>query len=302
LGDAIRDVDLNFAVTQTNFNRRVAAADEVDAVKAVYDVGNTTLDQLLDAQRRHAEADSAYYRSLLDYNRAIMRVHHRKGSLLEYNGVYLAEGPWPGKAYFDTLRRARQRDASTYLDYGFTRPNVISRGPVEQITHPSSSQADVPTRADEGFEFQETVPHENTQPEVIPAPEQIETTEPTLDATTSGNSLAALPFVGQVEPAFATAQTDRLRIPQYESQHEPQRAALPVQTLLPHNPYRNELANWNEESAIGAPNELPPVNPLRHSKLTPLESFNWIRQQQAPSDETTTGRTTSETPADAADR
>ena len=71
-----------------------------------------TLDLLLDAQRRRAEAESAYYRSLVDYNRAIMNVHYRKGSLLEYDGVYLAEGPWPAKAYFDALRQARKRDAA----------------------------------------------------------------------------------------------------------------------------------------------------------------------------------------------
>jgi hypothetical protein len=63
-----------------------------------------------------------------------MNVHYRKGSLLDYNGVYLAEGPWPGKAYFDALREARKRDASMYLDYGFTRPNVISQGPYQQLT------------------------------------------------------------------------------------------------------------------------------------------------------------------------
>ena len=67
-----------------------------------------TLDLLLQAQQRRAEAESAYYRSLVDYNRAIMRVHCRKGSLLEYNGIFLQEGPWPGKAYFDATRRARQ--------------------------------------------------------------------------------------------------------------------------------------------------------------------------------------------------
>ena len=60
--------------------------------------------------------------------RAHRRVHYRKGSLLEYDGVYLAEGPWPAKAQWDAHRLARQRDASHYLDYGFTRPDVISRG------------------------------------------------------------------------------------------------------------------------------------------------------------------------------
>jgi outer membrane protein TolC len=132
LGDAIRDIDLNFGLTQTNFNRRVAAEAEVQAVQASYEVQRVTLDLLLDAQRRRAEAESAYYRSLVDYNRAIMNVHYRKGSLLEYDGVYLAEGPWPGKAYFDAMRQARKRDASMYLDYGYTRPDVFSRGPYQQ--------------------------------------------------------------------------------------------------------------------------------------------------------------------------
>mgnify|MGYP006961823076 CR=1 FL=1 len=39
-----------------------------------------------------------------------INVHFRKGSLLEYNGVYLAEGPWPAKAYFDALLHQRADD------------------------------------------------------------------------------------------------------------------------------------------------------------------------------------------------
>jgi len=132
LVDAVRNVDTNFALAQTNFNRRVAAERQVDAVQAAYDAGQVTLDQLLDAQRRRAEAESAYYRALVDYNRSISQLHFRKGSLLEYNGVFLAEGPWPGKAYFDAHRRARQRDASLYLDYGHSRPGVFSRGTITQ--------------------------------------------------------------------------------------------------------------------------------------------------------------------------
>ena len=132
LADAIRDLDANFVVAQSNFNRRVAAQKQVESVEAAYDAGTVTLDLLLDAQRRLADAESSYYRSLVDYNRGIALTHFRKGSLLEYNGVFLAEGPWPGKAYFDAHRLARQRDASFYLDYGYTRPNVVSQGPIEQ--------------------------------------------------------------------------------------------------------------------------------------------------------------------------
>jgi outer membrane protein TolC len=132
LVEAVRNVDTNFALTQTNFNRRVAAERQVEAVQAAYDAGTVTLDQLLEAQRRRAEAESSYARSLVDYNRSISQLHYRKGSLLEYNGVFLAEGPWPGKAYFDAHRRARQRDASIYLDYRHSRPGVFSRGPITQ--------------------------------------------------------------------------------------------------------------------------------------------------------------------------
>ena len=132
LVEAVRNVDTNFALAQTNFNRRVAAERQVDAVQAAYDAGQVTLDQLLDAQRRRAEAESSYYRALVDYTRSISQLHFRKGSLLEYNGVFLAEGPWPGKAYFDAHRRARQRDASLYLDYGHSRPAIFSRGPITQ--------------------------------------------------------------------------------------------------------------------------------------------------------------------------
>ncbi|MFM9059170.1 MAG: TolC family protein [Planctomycetaceae bacterium] len=142
LVEAVRNVDTNFALTQTNFNRRVAAQRQVEAVQAAYEASTVTFDQVLDAQRRRADAESAYYRTLVDYNRSISQLHYRKGSLLEYNGVFLAEGPWPGKAYFDAHRRARQRDASIYLDYGASRPGVFSRGAISQNFE--SVGADVP--------------------------------------------------------------------------------------------------------------------------------------------------------------
>jgi outer membrane protein TolC len=141
LSDAVRNLDRDYTLMQTNFNRRLAALDEVSAAQVIVDVGGVqesgrpidALDQLLEAQRNLAQAESDYYRSLVNYNKSILNIHFRKGSLLEYNNVYLAEGPWPGKAYFDARKRARERDAGIYLDYGFTRPRVISRGEYPQF-------------------------------------------------------------------------------------------------------------------------------------------------------------------------
>ncbi len=132
LAFAIRDLEANYVLSETNYNRRIAAQHEVEAVSRAYENDTVTIDRVLEAQRSLAQAESDYYRSLVDYSRSITQVHLRKGSLLEYNGVYLAEGPWPAKAYFDARRRARARDAGLHFDYGFTKPEVISRGPMNQ--------------------------------------------------------------------------------------------------------------------------------------------------------------------------
>ena len=131
LTDTMQELSANFRSVNTVFSRRVAAEEQVKAIEAAYLAGTAPLDLLLDAQRRQADATIAYYQALIDYNLSILSMHMRKGSIFEYHGVVLGEGPWPAKAYFDATNRARQRDASHYLNYGYSRPNVISRGPVK---------------------------------------------------------------------------------------------------------------------------------------------------------------------------
>jgi outer membrane protein TolC len=174
--DAVNDIDLNYQLLQTRFQGRSAAQEEVDAVNSRFVAGQITVDLLLDAQRRRADAETAYYEALVNYNRAIMQVHYRKGSLLEYDGVYLAEGPWPGKAYFDAMREARKRDAATYIDYGYTRPDVFSRGPYQQrAIHGGEAgfSADgttvSPTPADPRMQSQP----ELSEPEALPMPDAL---------------------------------------------------------------------------------------------------------------------------------
>jgi outer membrane protein TolC len=142
--EAVRQLDLNYRLAQTQFNRWRAAHQEVESAEALYEGGKETLDIVLDAQRRRADAQSSYYQALCDYSKAIANVHYRKGSLLEYNNIQLAEGPWPEKAYWDALQRARERDASYYLDYGQTRPSVVSQGPVAQQVGQPTTITDMP--------------------------------------------------------------------------------------------------------------------------------------------------------------
>ena len=131
---AVRRMSDNYRIAQSQYNTVKSYRDQVSATETGYELaGSVPLDVVLDAQSRLAQAEIDYFRALTEYNLAIAEVHHRKGSLLEFNGVMLAEGPWPDKAYFDAHRLARQRDGSYYLNYGASRPGVLSRGPVKQV-------------------------------------------------------------------------------------------------------------------------------------------------------------------------
>jgi len=208
LSEALGDLEKNYRLAQTLFNQRVAAETELQAWEAREKEGlsvrDKALDRKLDAQQRVANAEIAYYQALVNYNEAILQVHFRKGSLLEYNGVYLAEGPWPAKAYFDATRCARARDAGLYLDYGFTRPKVISRGPYEQ--HAGAG----------GLILQaEPVPQKDMPAEVIPTPEPakpLPAEEPSLEPEATSVLEKSEPEslklrVGETPPANTSGQS-----------------------------------------------------------------------------------------------
>lgn len=143
LAIGVRNLDANYHLAQTRFNQWEATQKEVDAAQAVYEKGvgqgRQPLDLLLDSQRRRSNAQNLYYQAIAEYNKAISFIHFQKGSILDFNGIQFEEGPWPKKAYWDALGRARERDASRYIDYGFTRPHVISRGPVDETSTPGTA-------------------------------------------------------------------------------------------------------------------------------------------------------------------
>ena len=120
LSGIVAEKDRAMAIVGTSFNRRVAAYEQVAAVQAAYDADQAPLDLVLEAQRRLADAESRYHRSRIEYMIAIRNVHFEKGSLLDFRQVYLAEGPWPQKAYHDAGQRERLRGKPHNLDYRMT--------------------------------------------------------------------------------------------------------------------------------------------------------------------------------------
>ncbi len=132
-----RNIDANYELMQTNANRLAAAREEVNTRRNLIEFGSTTAadPEWLRSIQRLSVAETTFWQSVAEYNKAIADFHTRKGSIMDYNGIGFEEGPWTDKAYWDALGLARQRDAGHYIDYGWTRPAVVSRGPTPQGAH-----------------------------------------------------------------------------------------------------------------------------------------------------------------------
>lgn len=141
LSNAISEAERAYALVETNMNRRMAATEQVAAVQTAFEADNASLDSMLDAQRRLADSDVAYYRSLVEYQLAVKNVQVEKGTLLDYNEIFLNEAAWPTKAYQDAEFRESTRDEANKYDRPKTDAPSVSQGLYPQMLQPSGSYA-----------------------------------------------------------------------------------------------------------------------------------------------------------------
>jgi outer membrane protein TolC len=92
LSAAYADADRAYALMQAGYNRLSAAQEQYDrAYNAFFNLGGkVSLELVLDARIRLAEAETSYHRGRIEYAIAVKNVHFEKGSLLDYNGAGLA--------------------------------------------------------------------------------------------------------------------------------------------------------------------------------------------------------------------
>jgi hypothetical protein len=109
LAAAVQQIDYWYHALKTNYNRLQAADENYRALEAEYQADRKSLDFLLQGLNRYVVAETSFYRSLVEYNKAITEVHYRKGTLLEINNIHLAEGTWTPEAYREAIRRAWAR-------------------------------------------------------------------------------------------------------------------------------------------------------------------------------------------------
>jgi outer membrane protein TolC len=168
--DAISELDRAYVVLQTSYNRLAANHDQLGSVQAAYENDKVPLDLYLDAQRRVADAEIDYHLNRVRYMLATKNVHFVKGTLLDYDGVNLAEGPWPCDAQEEAATREARRGRPKPLNYASSRAPIVAVGPFDQNAGCCDANASGGTP---------TIPNPvPTQPDTLPSPNDVQPIPP----------------------------------------------------------------------------------------------------------------------------
>lgn len=143
LSSASRQITLSHQLLETNYNRYVADLKQVDVLRRRYRDGTDNINFLLQAQRQVVTSETAFYQSLANYQFAIRDFHRQKGSLLAYNQVQLAEGPWVAKAYQDAHEVGRYL-APCSLGTDVCVPAPITTAPFDPAAVQATSMIGLP--------------------------------------------------------------------------------------------------------------------------------------------------------------
>jgi hypothetical protein len=138
--DAVAEVDRAYVTYWTSYDRVLASKEQLDALEAKEQEGvEVALHLILDAQKRLAEAESEFHRGATEFAVATKNVHFAKGTLLEYDGIFLNEGSWPGAAHEDAAELEKQRGKAKDLNYASSRAPIVSGGRYAQARGMSRS-------------------------------------------------------------------------------------------------------------------------------------------------------------------
>lgn len=135
LGNTFGLIDLSYQQAETNFDRFIAAQRQLEAAEREYDAGRIPVDLLLRSQASVAAAETAYYTAIARYNQSITDLRLRKGSLLEDNSIFLAEGGWTPQAREEALRRAWARSFAKENPYLEDRTEPLVAPPAWPTGH-----------------------------------------------------------------------------------------------------------------------------------------------------------------------
>jgi hypothetical protein len=133
LNAAFTELDRAYMVTRSHYNRRTATLIRLKSERDKNDKGLADLDLVLDAQRQAVDAESGYYRALVDYNLAILNVFYSRGTLLEHHRIALAESAWSDAAQ-DSAQKLARKLVERRLNFAMTRPPRLTADSAAEIS------------------------------------------------------------------------------------------------------------------------------------------------------------------------
>jgi hypothetical protein len=181
LSSAVADAQRAYAVRQVAYNRLDAAQKQnVLARNAFFELGGkVSLEVVLDARIRLADAETSYHAACIDYAVNLKNVHFEKGSLLEYNGAAMADETFSRGSPADIAHKRWGEETPPLLSY------ILAKAPppVKQ-TGESSSPVEPPVVASNTAAAQETSPSQTVSPVLrIDAIEPISTSQTAVQAS-----------------------------------------------------------------------------------------------------------------------
>gem|GEM_PF-117706 len=212
-GSKRADVAINYAATA---EERVASDNSRDP---------SSIGRVLEAKITSRDADQSYLRSIVEYNKAINELNFRKGTLLQANSIYLAEGEWNPLAYQQAAERGEAISSGLDNNHVEATPEEFTRGPAPSAWE---SRGD-PTRPFVPGALEPKSPAVSkpvTQPPVAPAEKSVESTlEPTVPPRTTS---ATSPTSPKIRMPATSASPERL--PATRSAQQLPRVPSPGQT------------------------------------------------------------------------
>lgn len=195
LSNTVAELDRAYAILENATDRRIAAAEQLEAVQAAFESDRASLDLLLRTQQGQLDADTSYFKALVEYMLAIRNVHYEKGSLLDYNEIYLTEDVWPLQAYQDARERNRLKVPAEWMENIVTRPEPVTAGEYQQ---------DIPG-ATEGGSIAEPIAPIPAEPEPM---EPIRETPPPAPTRSAALFDDEVPGESRREPQLVPASDD----------------------------------------------------------------------------------------------
>ena len=236
LNNAILEMDRWYLLAESGA-KRVAVAEDFTETKSIREAINEARDdislgQVLESKITSRDAGQSYLRSIIEYNKAISELNFRKGTLLQANSIYLAEGQWNPAAYDDAKRRGEAMTHALDNTHVDAVPAEFTGGPAINAWESQSSPDrphipgvvdGIPPRSDSGATsspmllpsapatqpIQQSTPMPESAPVPEPAPMQMPPQQPRrVPANTTG--LTELPqssaVQGQIRNAVKTEQ------------------------------------------------------------------------------------------------